>query len=240
MKILAVNGSPRGEGSNTQIMLKAFLKGAASEGADTEIILLSEKTIHPCKGCWACWVKTPGKCIQKDDMGEILEKLWASDLLLFASPLYVDCVSGLMKNFMDRMLPGVKPNFVEIDGVWRHPLRHGPNPKLGIVCNCGFPQFEHFQVVHHLFERVSLNMHTKVIFEIFLPGGEILRAKNILLKPLTLKYKKLLEKAGQEAVTAGRISEDLQKKLNRPIVSKDQYIKNANKYWDKQLAKLEK
>ena len=42
MKILAVNGSPRGEGSNTQIMLKAFLKGAASEGADTEIILLSD------------------------------------------------------------------------------------------------------------------------------------------------------------------------------------------------------
>ncbi len=238
MKILAINGSPRGDKSNTQIILKAFLKGAIAAGAEAEVILLSEKEIHPCKGCWACWTKTPGKCIQKDDMDDILPKVWASDLLIFASPLYVDCVSAQMKTFMDRMLPGLLPNFVKINDVWRHPLRYGSPPKVGVVCNSGFPHLEHFQVVHHLFKRVVLNMHTEIVMEIYRAGGEILRAKNLLLKPLIMRYKKLLEKAGKEVVREGTLSEKLKAQLEADIVSPENYIKNANAYWDKQLAKL--
>ncbi len=239
MKILAINGSPRGESSNTQTILKSFLKGAASKGAETEIVLLSEKTIHPCRGCFACWIKTPGKCIQDDDMGEILEKLWNCDLVIFASPLYVDCVSAQLKTFMDRMLPGILPNFIKVDGTWRHPLRHDSSPKVGVVCNSGFPQMEHFQVVHHLFERVVMNMHTELVMEIYRPGGEILRAKSLLLKPFTLKYKKLLEKAGKEVVQEGKLSDELKKQLEADIINPETYIKNANNYWQKQLAKLQ-
>ncbi len=240
MKILAVNGSPRGASSNTQTMLKSFLKGAEAKGAETETVLLSEKTIHPCKGCFACWVKTPGRCVQEDDMGELLKKLWKSDLVIFASPLYVDCVSAQLKTFMDRMLPGILPNFIKIDGVWRHPLRFENFPKVGVICNSGFPQLEHFQVVHHLFERVVLNMHTEIVMEIYRPGGELLRAKSLLLKPLLLKYKKLLEKAGKEVVETGRLSERLKEQLESDIINPDTYIKNANAYWNKQLAKLKR
>ena len=239
MKILAINGSPRGERSNTQTILTSFLKGAAAAGAETETVLLAEKTIHPCKGCWACWIKTPGKCIQKDDMESLLPKMWGCDLLILASPLYVDCVSAQLKSFMDRMLPGIQPTFLKINDVWRHPLRFGTPPKIGVICNSGFPQMEHFQVVHHLFERVVLNMHTEIVMEIFRPGGEILRARNLLLKPLILKYKKLLEKAGREVVREGRLSKKLKEQLELDIVSPDTYIKNANSYWEKQLAKLE-
>ncbi len=239
MKILAINGSPRGEKSNTQTMVNAFLKGARAAGAETEVLLLAERDIHPCKGCWACWIKTPGKCIQKDDMEEALSKLWGCDLVIFASPLYVDCVSAQMKTFMDRMLPGILPNFVKINDVWRHPLRFGTPPKVGVICNSGFPQLEHFQVVHHLFERVVLNMHTEVVMEIFRPGGEILRAKSLLLKPFIMKYKKLLEKAGKEVVKEGSLSKKLKEELEKDIIPPDTYIKNANAYWTKQLEKLQ-
>ncbi len=238
MKIIAVNGSPRGEKSNTQTILASFLKGARAAGAETEIALLSEKRIYPCQGCFACWVKTPGRCIQKDDMEELLQKMWKSDLVIFASPLYVDCVSGQLKTFMDRMLPEILPNFIKVNNVWRHPLRHGPPPKVGVICNSGFPQREHFQVVHLLFERVVLNMHTEVVMEIYRPGGEILRAKNLRLRPLIMKYKKLLEKAGREVVEKGRLSKILKEILEEDIISPDIYIKNANKYWDKELEKL--
>jgi multimeric flavodoxin WrbA len=146
LKILAINGSPRGETSNTQTILTAFLKGAIAAGAETETVLLAKKEIHPCQGCWACWIKTPGHCVQKDDMAELLNKIWQSDLLIFASPLYVDCVSAQLKTFMDRMLPGMLPHFVKINDVWRHPLRFGTPPKIGVICNSGFPQMEHFQV----------------------------------------------------------------------------------------------
>ncbi len=237
MKILAVNGSPRGRKSNTQRILEAFLKGALAAGAEAETVLLSEKTINPCQGCFACWVKTPGKCIQKDDMGEILLKAWRCDLLIFASPLYVDCVSAQLKTFMDRMLPGLLPSFIKINNVWRHPLRAGTPPKVGVICNSGYPQLEHFQVVQHLFERVVLNLHTELVMEIYRPGGEVLRAKNPLLKPLIMKYKHLLERAGKEVVKNGRLSKKLKEQLRSDIIPPDIYIKNANTYWSKQLNK---
>jgi len=92
---------------------------------------------------------------------------------------------------------------------------------------------------HHLFERVVMNMHTELVMEIYRPGGEILRAKSLLLKPFTLKYKKLLEKAGKEVVQEGKLSDELKKQLEADIINPETYIKNANNYWQKQLAKLQ-
>ncbi len=51
MKILAIQGSPRPKSSNTEILLQEFLKGARSQGAETETIYLKEKEFHPCVGC---------------------------------------------------------------------------------------------------------------------------------------------------------------------------------------------
>ena len=55
IKILAVQGSPRPKSSNTDVLLQEFLKGAHSQGAETETIYLREKDIHPCGGCFTCW-----------------------------------------------------------------------------------------------------------------------------------------------------------------------------------------
>jgi hypothetical protein len=40
MKILAIQGSPRPKASNTEILLQEFLKGAQSQGAETETVYL--------------------------------------------------------------------------------------------------------------------------------------------------------------------------------------------------------
>ncbi|NWF91859.1 MAG: SCP2 sterol-binding domain-containing protein, partial [Syntrophaceae bacterium] len=63
MKILAIQGSPRPKASNTEVLLQEFLKGARSQGAETETIYLKEKKIHSCIGCYTCWTKTPGVCV---------------------------------------------------------------------------------------------------------------------------------------------------------------------------------
>jgi multimeric flavodoxin WrbA len=88
MNILAINGSPRGKNSNTDQLLIPFLKGAQEGGAIVEELYLSQKNIKGCQGCFACWVKTPGKCVLKDDMPELLDKVNAADVLIFGTPLY--------------------------------------------------------------------------------------------------------------------------------------------------------
>ena len=63
MRIVAFNGSPRGAAGNTHVMVENFLSGAEAAGAETESIILADKKIGHCRGCFACWLKTPGKCI---------------------------------------------------------------------------------------------------------------------------------------------------------------------------------
>ncbi|MBT3181248.1 MAG: flavodoxin family protein [Deltaproteobacteria bacterium] len=239
MKITAFNGSPKGKNGNTFIMVDEFLKGAISVGAEAEQVLLSEKKIHHCIGCLACWTKTPGKCIFEDDMRELLPK-FDTDFIVFACPVYVDNVTGLMKNFMDRMIPIADPHFTTDErGESRHVMP--PNykfPKLVIISNCGFPEQSHFEVFKVLFKRVARNMHTEVAAEIYRGEGELMKMKSLLLKPFQYKYKKLLQRCGKEVMTDGRLSDETIEKLEKPIVPPDQYSKHANKHWDRELAKL--
>lgn len=239
MKITAFNGSPRGEKSNTNFMVKEFLSGAKEAGAEVENILLSERKILHCLGCFHCWNKTPGKCIIKDDMNSLLEKFDNSDIVVFATPLYVDNVSGIMKNFMDRLIPLADPHFtIDENNETRHKKRRNSSPKIVVISNCGFPENSHFQVLKLLFKRIARNFHTKVIGEIYRGGGEILQKNIIMLKPVIWKYKLLLKKAGKEIVKNSRLSEETIRKLEKPLISPERYRKEANKFWDNSLKKL--
>ena len=85
MKILVINGSPKGENSDTIKVTKAFLQGM---GETAEIINTSMINVKPCLGCLACWQKSRGVCVQKDDMAAMLEKFKAADLIIWSTPLY--------------------------------------------------------------------------------------------------------------------------------------------------------
>lgn len=239
MKITVFNSSPRAEHGNTHVMVSAFLEGAKAAGAETENIFLAKKKIHYCLGCFTCWIKTPGRCGIQDDMAELLPKVTASDIVVFATPLYVDNVSGLMKNFMDRMIPVADPHFSkDPGGECRHPSRFAKTPKIAVISNCGFPEMSHFQVLKLLFRRMARNMHSEVIAEIYCPGGAILSEKSFWLGLRITQYKKLVRQAGEEVVRSGRISDELAKKLEEKIVSDEQYIKGADDYWEKALGAI--
>jgi multimeric flavodoxin WrbA len=113
MKILAINGSPRGRRSNTDRILQPFLEGAREAGAETETVYLKDLKINHCLGCFTCWTKTPGVCVHKDDMAALFPKVRQADVVVYATPLYVFTVSGLMKDFMDRLLPLADPHIVQ-------------------------------------------------------------------------------------------------------------------------------
>ena len=98
-RVLAVVGSPR-KGGNTDILVDAILAGAKEAGATVEKVMLSDLDIAPCKACSAC--RTTGRCIQKDDMQGLLEKMKASEIWVLGTPVYWWGPSAQLKAFVDR------------------------------------------------------------------------------------------------------------------------------------------
>jgi multimeric flavodoxin WrbA len=99
MNILGIYGSSR-KGSNTKTLLDIALKEARAYEVKISKAHLKDKSISPCDGCFKC--HKSGKCIIKDDMHEIYQKMLAADGILWATPVYFWTMSGQTKIVMDR------------------------------------------------------------------------------------------------------------------------------------------
>ena len=106
MKITAISFSPRKEG-NTDVLLEEVLRGARQEGAQTELVRVSEKTIEPCRGCMACW-KT-GECPIDDDMKDLGDRMIEADGIVFGTPIYFYGMTAQAKTVIDRSIALGRP-----------------------------------------------------------------------------------------------------------------------------------
>jgi multimeric flavodoxin WrbA len=111
MKIIGFSGSPR-TGSNTEIVVKEILKGAADSGAETEIFNLSEMNIAPCKACQHC-KENEGKCATQDDMQIAYKQIQEADAFILGSPVYMWQMSAQTKLFTDRLYANFMTGFPE-------------------------------------------------------------------------------------------------------------------------------
>lgn len=105
MKILAINGSPRTIRSTTRLLVQSVLDGATEAGAETDIIDLCDLRITPCTACEGCSFN--GICVYDDDVPALVERMKEADGIIFASPVYIDNVSGQMKIFFDRLADAI-------------------------------------------------------------------------------------------------------------------------------------
>lgn len=96
-KVLLICGSNRK--GNTEYILTQL----SNYLNNCELILLRNKNIEYCKGCLACHYNN--ECIIKDDIKLIIRQLINANLIVFGVPNYFDNVSGLFKNFIDRLHP---------------------------------------------------------------------------------------------------------------------------------------
>ena len=101
-KVLIISTSLRG-GSNSDILAKECEKGAKEAGHEVEYISLKGKDIRFCIGCLTC--QTKGSCVLTDDVAEIMEKVLAAEVIVYATPIYYYEMSGQMKTLLDRMNP---------------------------------------------------------------------------------------------------------------------------------------
>ncbi len=228
MIVLAVNGSPKGRSGNTEAMLQPLLQGATAAGAVIETVYLNEKRIQHCRGCFYCWTKTPGQCVHRDDMAELLPKLIAADLVIYATPLYYYTMTGLMKDFLDRKLPLATPFIAEVNGRFYHPHRfEQPKPQRTLLLsNCGFPGQYNFSGLIETFQVMTQRQLNGLIC---CAQGGMLRVPEAgaLLSP----YFAALERAGRELIETGAIAPATQEILDRPLIAPKTYQQMVNEHW---------
>ena len=99
MKVLGIMGSPRIKG-NTDLLLDEALKGAKSQGATVEKIVVDKLHIEPCREYYGC--EKDGKCVIRDDMDSIYTKLLEADRVILASPMFFYGLTSQAKALIDR------------------------------------------------------------------------------------------------------------------------------------------
>jgi len=241
MKFLALNGSPHGAKGNTEQVLQAFLEGAREAGAETEVVYLKDKTIKHCLGCFTCWTKTPGVCVHKDDMPALLEKMRAADVMVYATPLYVFTMSGLMKDFVDRIIPLAQPYIIQRGEHYIHPPRYAPASdaagKVVLISNSGYPEPLHFSGLVETFRRWADSPGEELVGAICCAGGALLQSE--ALRPSFAWYMDATKRAGREVVEQGRVSPETQKVLDQPLISNPAaYVDMVNAHWQSQGVEL--
>ena len=232
MHILVINGSPKGEKSNSYQLTKAFLEGIRQEAAEVETRerVVCQMDIKPCLGCFSCWNRTPGKCCIEDDMGQVIQDLLWADLTVWSFPLYYFTVPGALKNLIDRQLPMNLPFMEEQEGQignGGHPSRYDMSGKRTVVIStCGFYTAEgNYDGVRSLFDHhCGPGNYTAI----FCGQGELFRVPEV--SAVTGAYLSCVEQAGRE-YAGGGISAQSRERLAQLLLPRETFEACADASW---------
>ncbi len=239
MKITILNGSPSGEKGMTWFVLSRMIEGMKEAGAEPEVIHLAGKKIHSCVGCLACWFKTPGRCAIRDDMEQVLPAFNEAATAVLATPVYVDGMTGLLKNCIDRMVAIADPHFELRDGHLRHPTRNAKLKRIALVSVCGFFELDNFDPLIAHVHAICRNLNADYAGAVLRPAAPVMPHVKFLHPFKTHAVSKAMVRAGAELVREGRILAETQAAAAEELVSKETYFEQVNKHFDSELRKIE-
>ena len=236
MNILVINGSPKGDRSNSIKLANAFVQGVenkrkeSEESTNVESLDISKLQIAGCKGCFVCWKATPGQCAIKDDMSVVIEKILWADVIVYSFPLYYFNVPGTLKNLIDRQLPMVLPFMSEREdgiGSGSHDARYDMSgKKYVLVSTCGFYSAKgNYDSVRNMFDHICGKDNYETIF---CGQGELFRVKELSAR--TGEYLDTVERAGAEYVSGG-IKEETKNQLQELLYPKEIFEQMADASW---------
>lgn len=237
MKVLVINGSPKGRHGITSQLAASFVKGLEAKGAVVTTLYTKEMKIGPCCGSFHCWTKEPGVCCKKDDMGKVLDLMNKTDILVLASPVYVDAITSPLKNILDRGIPRSLPFFELEDGHCRHPLRKGVNAikQVVLISNCGFWEMDNFDPLISHMKAACKNLHAKFAGALLRPHGPALNVCEKFAKAKVLSVLQAAEQAGMELVETGEMSEKALAGVSAELIPQKLYLQVCNAFFGTQI-----
>ena len=224
MKILTLNGSPKGEKSDTMRITRAFLEGM-QDAAPQEIHVIDVMDCHIeyCTGCFACKMNG-GTCIYDDDMRAIQDEILESDLLLFSFPLYCYGMPAPLKALLDRTMPLSSMAMRKVGDRYTHVGQADfSHLKYLMICGCGFPNSKHnFEPAVAQFKLCFPGNHTIIT----IPESPMFNAPEaaIVTKPRLA----LVRQAGTQYAQTGEIDTALLEEIQSPMIPEAQYAAIVN------------
>ena len=148
--------------------LEALQEVFDKQSISSETVVLREQMIAYCRGCFDCWVKTPGICVINDEARNITRKMIQSDLIVYFTPIVFGGYSHFLKAQLDRSICLVLPTFGKFHGEIHHKKRYEIYPSIlgvGLLSDSEPAQADLFR--EHIY-RNSLNLHSPIIASVTL------------------------------------------------------------------------
>lgn len=223
-KVVTISGSLRMEKGRTAIILNPFLDGMKEAGASVELFYVNRLKVKPCTGELYCWREKPGKCYISDDMKLLYPKLRKADILVLATPVYVP-LPGEMQNFMNRLVPLLKPILVMRAGRTRARFRQDVKiSKIVLVSTSGWWEKGNFGTVLRIAKEFAQDASVEF-------AGALLRPHSGFLGENKEKTRNVLEaakQAGYQLVKEGRMSNETLEIVSQPLISEEERMRRYN------------
>ncbi|MGA2272830.1 MAG: NAD(P)H-dependent oxidoreductase [Bryobacteraceae bacterium] len=131
-KVVILDGAGSGD-SRLSPILDVLSQVLHADGAQVETFPLREMKLAHCLGCFNCWIKTPGICVEADAGREIAKAIVRSDVTVLFTPVTFGGYSPELKKMVDRLVQLASPFFEMDHGEVHHPPRYAHRPRLVMV-----------------------------------------------------------------------------------------------------------
>ncbi len=132
MKAFVLDGFNESDGVQA-VTVAAVKEELAGRGWEMKVVVPRELDVAPCTGCFGCWTRQPGMCVQDDDIHAVCAEVIESDLLMIVSPLSFGGYSSAAKAILDRSIGLMSPFFMLVQGEVHHKPRYDRAPALAAL-----------------------------------------------------------------------------------------------------------
>ena len=205
-KIVLLNGTGA-EDEDLNPVLDMLMNELHGSDAAVQTFTLREIKMGSCIGCFGCWLKTPGNCLEPDAGRDIARAVVQSDATILFSPVTFGGYSSEIKKIQDRWIPIIMPDFGVYRGEARHLPRYSKYPRLVGIGIQRQPNNEEANLFKVLVGRNALNFHApsyaaEVVLSTDDPDKVRQQMQKVLIRNDTFPGGKVATSLMQTAVTA--------------------------------------
>lgn len=130
--------------------------------SEKHVVINNNRKIHPCVGCFQCWIKTPGECIQRDGYNQTGAALAHCDELILITRCTFGSLSPFVKTVIDRAISYVQPYFMILNGEMHHRQRYQNEIKISAYAYGDSISSAEQQTLQNIIKANAVNLHGKV------------------------------------------------------------------------------